>query len=93
MHGREAGPDDLHDRVCLVANRAGAGEAGDLGVDVEEAGDATGGRCVHDDGVVQRLAVRALTTDSLLALAGQEYVADARRDGGREVDGAHLAKR
>ncbi len=79
-------------RVGLRPDRAGPGEPGDLGVDVEEPRDASGGRRVHDDRVVDRYAV-PLAPHRLLGLAGEQYVADPGRDGRGEVDRAHPAQR
>ena len=64
----EPGRDDLHHRVGLRADRAGPGEPGHLGVDVEEPGDAPGGRRVHDDGVVDRARRPCLRRTASFAL-------------------------
>ena len=67
------------------------GEAGHLRVDVEEAGDPPCRRRVEHDRVVGRgpggggCPWRA---DGLVDLAGEQHVAHARGDRGREVDDA-----
>ena len=84
----------LHHRVGLRLDRPDLGEAGDLGVDLEELADAAGGRGVEDHGVVRdrSVPVRA-ALDGLVDLAGEQDVADAGGDGGGEVDHAELVER
>ena len=55
--------------------------------DVEEAGDAAGRRRVDDDGVVNGLLALLGAGDDLPDLAGEQHVAQARRDRRRELDG------
>jgi hypothetical protein len=72
---------------------ADLGEPGDLLVHAEEAGDASRGRRVHHDGVVQAPFAFVLTAHRLACLARQQYVPQAGRDGRREVDRAELLQR
>ena len=81
-----------HDRVRLVADRSDLGQAGHLVVHVQEPRDPPGRRRVQHDSVVREPPVR-LPPRRLVDLAGQQYVAQARRDRGDEVDRAHLLER
>ena len=95
VHDGLLGLEQAGDRAGLRGDRPDAGEVGDLGVDREEAADASRRRRVQDDAVVDRggvalvLAVAAAPV-GLVDLADEQDVPDAGRDGRREVDGAEL---
>ncbi len=84
------GLQDAHHGLRLIVYGPDPGEPGHLVVDVEEAGDATGRRGVHDDVVVDEAPAPVLAADRLARLAGQQHVPQAGRDGRGEVDRAEL---
>lgn len=90
MDRRLRGLEDPHDRLGLIVYRADLRETRDLVVDVQEAGDAACGGCVHHHVVVREAAGLLLAPYRLTGLAGEEHVAQSGRDGGREVDRAEL---
>ena len=68
VHGGLRRAQQRHDRVGLRLDRPDLGQPGDLGVDVEEAGDPAGRRRVEDDRVVRRggrCSVRATASYTL----------------------------
>jgi hypothetical protein len=82
------------DRLGLRVDRADPGEVGHLRGDVQEAGDAAGGRGVEDDGIPHLRALAAAVArrapDRLVDLAREQDVAHPGGDRRREVDDAHL---
>ena len=83
------------DRVGLALDRPHLGQPGELVVDAEELGDPTGRRRVEHDGVVRRWRrlLRRVALRRLVDLAGQQHVAHAGGDGGRELDHAEPVER
>ncbi len=61
-------------------------QPGHLGVDVEETRDAPRGGCVQDDRVVDEVAARVPSPSRLVDLAGEQHVAQPRRNRGGEID-------
>ena len=81
-------------RVGLALDRAHPGQPGQLVVDPEELRDPAGRRRVEHDGVVgDRVLVAGVALGRLVDLAGQQHVADAGGDGGRELDDAEAVER
>ncbi len=70
------------------------GQAGELAVDAEELGDPAGGRRVeHHRVVLPGVASAAAVLGGLEDLAGEQHVADAGRERGRELDDAEAVER
>ncbi len=100
-HGDQVDPAELraqqvHHAVGLVPHGADLGQPGELAVDVEELRDPAGRGCVEHHGAVPAgVLVAAVAVHRLVDLAGQQHVAQPRRDRGGEVDDAeaveHLA--
>ena len=93
VDGGEVGVQHLDHAFGLRVHRAALGQIRHRLGDVEEAGDAAGRRGVHHDGVVDRLLALLGAGDDLPDLAGEQHVAQARRDRRRELDGADAAHR
>nr|BFE85461.1 hypothetical protein GCM10020093_080620 [Planobispora longispora] len=92
MHrGLRRGDDPAH-QVGVVLDGADPGQSGHLVGDVQEPYDPAGRRGVQHHRVVDPPAVLALAADGLGGLARDEDVAEARGDGGGEVDDAQLAQ-
>ena len=89
MHRGFVRSQDSHDTVRLIADGTDLRHARDLGVDVEEARDASGRRSVEDDRVVRAGMLLVTTTHQLHRLAGEQHVTQARRDGGDELHCTH----
>ena len=93
VHDRGARAQQRGDRVGLRPDRPDLGDARHRVVDVEELPDAARGRGVEDDGVVRGGQVLDPAADRLVDLAGEQDVAQARRDRGDEVDHAEAVER
>ncbi len=86
VNGGPRRPEEGRDRVGLALDRAHPGEAGELVVDAEELGDPPGrGRVEHDRVVGDRALVAGVAPGRLVDLAGEQDVADAGGDRGREL--------
>ena len=85
--------EQAHDRVRLGSDRADPGEPCQRLVHVEELRDPAGWRRVQHYGVVGVGSLLDAAPDRLVDLAGQQYVAQPRRDRGREVDRTEAIQR
>ena len=87
MHGGERSVQQLDDADALPIDRSDLGELGDLGGRIEELPDPSGGRRVEHHRVVDVPPGLVTPDHRFLDLAGQQHVAQARRERGDEVDG------
>ena len=62
------------------------GEIGHRFGDIQKARDAPGGRCVDDNGVIDRQLVLVDTHHRFLDLAGEQHIAQTRCDRRRKLD-------